>query len=79
MEAAGRIRVNIEAKLSRGPSIPVLRRQVSNDWWQVGISVSSGNFISAKVIQTLGRLSISYTDVEFFPCCVLIWNIFSPQ
>jgi amino-acid N-acetyltransferase len=49
MEAAGRIRVDIEAKLSRGPSIPVLRRQVSNDrWHEVGISVSSGNFISAK-------------------------------
>ncbi len=80
MEAAGRIRVDIEAKLSRGPSIPVLRRQVSNDrWHEVGISVSSGNFISAKVIQTLGRLSISYTDVEFFPCCGYICNIFSPQ
>lgn len=50
MEAAGKIRVDIEAKLSRGPSIPILRRHGSSDRrHEVGLSISSGNFVTAKV------------------------------
>lgn len=50
MEASGRTRVDIEAKLSRGPVIPVLRRHgESEKWHEVGISVASGNFVFAKV------------------------------
>lgn len=50
MEAAGQVRVHIEAKLSRGPSIPILRRHGSSDRrHEVGISISSGNVVAAKV------------------------------
>lgn len=52
MEAAGKIRVDIEAKLSRGPSIPILRRHGSNDRrHEVSVSISSGNYVAAKVLE----------------------------
>ncbi|BBN08630.1 amino-acid N-acetyltransferase [Marchantia polymorpha subsp. ruderalis] len=47
MEAAGRIRLALEAKLSRGPSIPILRRHGDTDRWHE-VSVASGNFLAAK-------------------------------
>ncbi|KAJ7522039.1 hypothetical protein O6H91_19G080400 [Diphasiastrum complanatum] len=48
-EAAGRIHVDIEAKLSRGPSIVPLRRHGENGrWHEAGGIVSSGNLVSAK-------------------------------
>ncbi|KAL3688994.1 hypothetical protein R1sor_015303 [Riccia sorocarpa] len=47
MEAAGRVRLALEARLSRGPSIPILRRHGDTDRWHE-VSVASGNFLAAK-------------------------------
>lgn len=50
MEAAGRIRLTIEAKLSPGPPMLNLRRHgVNGRWHEICDNVASGNFLGAKV------------------------------
>lgn len=49
MEAAGRIRLTIEAKLSPGPPMLDLRRHgVNGRWHEISDNVASGNFLGAK-------------------------------
>ncbi|XP_039832423.1 probable amino-acid acetyltransferase NAGS2, chloroplastic isoform X2 [Panicum virgatum] len=51
MEAAGRIRLTIEAKLSPGPPMLNLRRHgVIGRWHGLVDNIASGNFLGAKVV-----------------------------
>jgi amino-acid N-acetyltransferase len=50
MDAAGRIRLTIEAKLSPGPPMLNLRRHgVIGRWHGLVDNIASGNFLGAKV------------------------------
>nr|GMC89108.1 probable amino-acid acetyltransferase NAGS1, chloroplastic isoform X1 [Ipomoea batatas] len=48
MDAAGRIRVLLEAKLSPRPSLSGVRRHGDNSCWYDGVNVTSSNFLATK-------------------------------
>ncbi|VFQ64139.1 unnamed protein product [Cuscuta campestris] len=48
VDAAGRIRMLLETKLSPGPSLTGIRRHGDNSRWHDSVSVASGNFLAAK-------------------------------
>ncbi|KAG8097498.1 hypothetical protein GUJ93_ZPchr0013g37485 [Zizania palustris] len=62
MEAAGRIRLTIEAKLSPGPSMLNLRRHgVNGRWHEICDNVASGNFLGAKRRGVVGGIDYGFT------------------
>lgn len=63
MEAAGRIRLTVEAKLSPGPPMLNLRRHgVNGRWHEIADNVASGNFLGAKV----GSISLLIAGYHLF-------------
>ncbi|XP_074590463.1 putative amino-acid acetyltransferase NAGS2, chloroplastic isoform X2 [Curcuma longa] len=62
MEVAGRICLAIESKLSPGPPILSLRRHGgSHHWHELGVSVTSGNFLAAKRRGVVGGIDFGST------------------
>eukprot|EP00898_Chlorokybus_atmophyticus_P002772 jgi/Chlat1/3496/Chrsp23S03683 len=62
MEAAGRIRVDMEAQLSTGYPIPALRRHgASARWSRSMLSVASGNYVFAKRRGVIDGVDFHYT------------------
>lgn len=69
MEAGGRIRLTLEAKLSPGPPILNLRRHGANSrWHELGANVASGNFLAAKV----SLACLVHNDLWLLVLCFII-------
>lgn len=68
MEAAGQVRISVEARLSKGPSIAMIRRHEKTGGqvhYAPAIRVVGGNFVTAKRRGIVGGVDFQYT-VRFF-------------
>ncbi|CAG9466154.1 unnamed protein product [Pedinophyceae sp. YPF-701] len=76
MEAAGQVRLEVEARLSRGPSVAMIRRHEKSSHHRVhykpALRVASGNYVMAKRRGIVDGVNYEHTGEVRFVCEDLI-------
>lgn len=70
MEAAGQVRIQVEARLSKGPSVAMVRRHEKTSGqmhYASAIKVVGGNFVAAKRRGIVGGVDFQYTGGALAP------------